>query len=161
MKNTNVLYSANSKIAYKLNKRYYDDKHYVYVADRFGSPEIESSLESNPPSSSPFDRYTSLKAESQRSDKGGYYIQQNKAGIKKGADAKFKNGIITEKECNLIYQICDEVQLIEFSPLMYIIPYEKVKHLLEDVPVNEKAGPLSAEWVIKELPGDLFDIICF
>ena len=46
-----------------------------------------------------------------------------------------------------------------FKPLLYIIPFETVKDICERVPLAEKAHPLSQEFIIKELKGNMFDII--
>jgi len=34
-----------------------------------------------------------------------------------------------------------------------------VKQLVQEVPVSRRAHPLSAEYIIEELPGDRFDLI--
>jgi hypothetical protein len=39
------------------------------------------------------------------------------------------------------------------------MPYDKVAHLLKNVPVADRAHPLSVEFVIEELPRNLFDVI--
>jgi hypothetical protein len=50
-------------------------------------------------------------------------------------------------------------QAADFMPLLYVIPYNAVTHLLREVPVSQRAHPLSEEFVIEALPGELFDVI--
>jgi len=40
-----------------------------------------------------------------------------------------------------------------------LIPFVGVSHLLKEVPVPKRAHPLSPEYVIEELPTELFDVI--
>ena len=46
-----------------------------------------------------------------------------------------------------------------FVRFFYLIPFVGVSHLLKEVPVPKRAHPLSPEYIIKELPTELFDVI--
>lgn len=53
----------------------------------------------------------------------------------------------------------DAADIQQFKPLIYVIPYTAVAAIAVEVPVSNRAHPLSVEYVIERLPGGLFDII--
>ncbi|MBI3374798.1 MAG: hypothetical protein HY017_24000 [Betaproteobacteria bacterium] len=60
---------------------------------------------------------------------------------------------------NDILAIEAAAQSADFRPLLYVIPFVAVSHLLKEVPVSRRAHPLSQEYIIEELPTELFDAI--
>jgi hypothetical protein len=72
---------------------------------------------------------------------------------------KRTSGVITENELSEIAAIVDAADVGDFAPLLYVIPYQSVRDLVKEVPVGNRAHPLSEEFVIEALPGDLFDVI--
>jgi hypothetical protein len=87
-------------------------------------------------------------------------ILGQRSGIKHGANEKFTGGKISASERDEIIQIVDQATPSDFVPLMYIIPYGKVRDLVKRVPLAmRQAHPLSDEWIIEELPRDCFDIL--
>jgi hypothetical protein len=158
----NILYSANSLLAYRIGKKFYGDLHYVWCSTRFGSGLILDSLERNPATSIPYGRYKGLSDHTERvPDLHSDLVAGQKAGIKAGAQAKFATHIITEADRDEILAIVDMAQPVDFQPLMYVIPWERVKAMAQKAPVNKRAHPLSDEWIIEALPGEMFDIIRF
>lgn len=86
-------------------------------------------------------------------------VSQQKIGLRRGAQERYLDGVITESMRDDIIIIIDRSPLPEFKPLLYIMPFEKVKYLIEPVNVVDRARPTSQEYIIKYLPGQLFDII--
>jgi hypothetical protein len=76
-----------------------------------------------------------------------------------GARAKQRAGVITFEELGTIEAMASKAQVAAFQPLLYVIPYSGVSHLLKDVPVADRANPISPEYLIEELPTDFFDVI--
>ncbi len=162
MPKTHILFSANSKLAYLINKRYYDNYHYVYVSSMFGCSELEPKIEANPPSSSPKMIYYSLKEESEAGDTQGKYIIANKAGLLRGAEAKFEAEEITETQRDHILAIINSAEASHFKPILYLIPNTKeIEEMLVPISPEDKPNPLSEEWKIKKLPGNCFKPIIY
>jgi len=105
-----------------------------------------------PPTSSPLEVYRSLYEEVRRGDDHSAKIQDNKAGLLRGASFKRQHSVITEQEERDIAAIVDRAANRDFRPLLYVIPYGLVRSLLADVPVANRAHPLSREYVIADLP---------
>jgi hypothetical protein len=82
-------------------------------------------------------------------------------GILKGATVKRQAGIISAEQERDIVSIVEIAETKEFRPLIYIIPFTAVSSILIEVPIKERAHPLSIEYVIESLPRDHFDIIEF
>lgn len=76
-----------------------------------------------------------------------------------GARKNLGAGIITSDELREIEEIAAAADCGDFRPLLYVIPFQGVSHLLKEVPVLERAHPLSQEYIIEELPTELFDAI--
>ena len=100
-----------------------------------------------------------LYNETKRRDRHSTKIQDNKIGILKGATYKKDAGVITAEEEAEIVSIIEIAEIIDFRPLLYVIPYDKAQTLMRNVPVRERANPLSTEYIIDKLPRDLFDVI--
>lgn len=159
MKEPRILYSTNTVLAYRINRKYYGDVHYVWCAPEFGSAPLGGGAPGNPPTSRPLHRYRQLQAESQAGDLHSSLIGEQKAGLRKGADEKLKGGVITPPECDEIIQVIDSAPLSDFKPVIYAMAFAAVKHLAKRVPVAQRAHPLSEEYIIETLAGDIFDIL--
>lgn len=164
-KKPNLLYSAGTELSYKINEIFYNDIHYVWCADRFGSPKSGEPYNRNPSSSDPYDIYQDYNRASGNSgrvaDHHSGAIDRLRIGIKKGADIKLAQGVISKDELDDIYAIVDAADRQDFSPLIYLIPFEKVETLLKKVPIDKRAHPLSDEWIIENLSKDDFDLMRF
>lgn len=161
-KEPNVLFSTNCLLAYRICKQFYENLHYVWCATIFGSPDVDDPLVRNPRSSAPYERFSELKKDTGRSgDHHSNIVSDQRTGIKRGAEAQFTAGEITEDERDEILEIVDAAEISDFEPLMYVIPFQKVKRIAKKVPVSKRAHPLSDEWLIPRLPRDYFEIIRF
>jgi hypothetical protein len=112
-----------------------------------------------PPSAMPGEIYDMLFREVQSGDHHSAWIAKNKAGILKGADCKREDGIITPRQKGEIASIVAKAEVRDFRPLLYIIPFDRIKRLVKQVPPNECANPLSIEYIIENLPRSCFDAI--
>ena len=159
MKKPKYLFSANTLLAYEISQRYYNGLHYAWCAPKFGSKPIGSGGYSNPPSSRPHTRYWLLEESVQGADLHGFLIQNQRLGIQRGANLKYEAGVISLSKRDEIVQVVLDSPLGNFKPLMYIMIFEEVEHLISPPTLERYANPLSEEYIITELPGDLFEII--
>jgi len=153
-----IYYSTNTFLAFNISQRYYNGLHFVWVTPYF---EMwgQTQTYTVPATSSPKEIYRSLKREIYGSDRHGTQIDANKVGLKNGASFKRAANVITESEKNDIFSIVDSADRSLFRPLLYVIPYDRVINLVKEVPVNERANPLSVEFRIELLPKSAFDVI--
>ena len=155
----NLLYSVNTWLAYNIGLRYYGGVHYVWCSPIFSARNHPVVLATPPPTSCPSDIYHNLAEEVRRRDGHSAKISENRSGLVKGAQKKHAAGVITADELHDIEQIAEAAERADFRPLLYIIPFVGVSHLLTEVPIEKRAHPLSQEYIIEELPTDLFDAI--
>jgi len=95
-----------------------------------------------------------------RGDRHSSLIANNKSGIRYGAIKKREAGVIDDQQLQEINWIVDESQVSDFSPLIFIIPYnEAVARITKEVHPQDKAHPFSEEYLIEALPRHLFHII--
>ena len=94
-----------------------------------------------------------------RGDRHSSKIIDCRSGIIRGAQAKRRNGIIDADTESDIIRAVETCETREFRPLLFVIPFAKVKKLVEKVPVSVRAHPLSSECLIPLLPGKCFDVI--
>lgn len=154
-----ILYSANTWLAFNVAERYFKQEHYVWCTPYFEPTDRSGYIYTVAPTSSPKDIYLNLYKEVMGGDRHSTKIDDNKVGILKGAAFKKTAGVITEDQEAEIAAVVAAAERREFKPLLYIIPYEKVISLKKDVPVADRAHPLSNEYIIENLPRDHFDVI--
>jgi hypothetical protein len=158
-KKPNLLYSVNTWLAYNLSVRYYGGVHYVWCSPVFSARNHPVFHATPPPTSCPSDIYHNLAEEVRRRDLHSAKIAENRSGIVAGAKKKHSAGLITDEELQAIEEITAAAACADFRPLLYLIPMSGVSHLLRVVPVAKRAHPMSQEYIIEELPTDLFDAI--
>lgn len=160
MKDKLLLYSTNSYLSYYVSKNFYDNVFWVWCTDYF-NPYCLGILDStNPHSACPFKLYKKYKNAIKKKKITSRQIQRNKAGLLTGANAKYNSGVITEEIKTEIIEIIHNATYELFEPLIYIIPYSKVKEKVIRVPIREKKkNPLSIEFRIESLNRFEFDII--
>ena len=154
-----ILYSTNTWLAFNIATRYFNNEHYVWCTPFFDSDGHPGYAYTVAATSCPKEIYLSLMKEVIDRDNHSSKIKDNKVGILKGAAFKRAAGVITEDQEKEIASVVDNAVHQDFKPLLYVIPYDKVLGLLKNVPIAEKAHPLSAEFIIESLPRDHFDII--
>jgi hypothetical protein len=154
-----LLYSVNTELAYNIAIQHYGGLHYVWCSPIFSTRNQSPFQASPPPSSCPSDIYHSLAEEVRRGDAHSVKIASNRSALIDGARRKQRAGVITLDELGTIEAIALKAEVAAFRPLLYVIPYSGVSHLLKDIPVADRANPMSPEYRIEELPTDSFDVI--
>ncbi len=155
-----ILYSTNTWLAYMIAGNFYRGDHYVWCTPYF-DPRQNGRDNAVPPTSSPFEMYRALFEEVTRGEQHSSKIAENRVGILRGASAKRRARIITVGEEKRIGAIVRAAQVGDFRPLLYVIPFAPVARRLREPPPEDKAHPLSAEYVIDRLPRSRFDVIEF
>lgn len=145
-------------LAYNINKRYYNDKHYMWCTPYFGS-DYQSPHFTVPPSSSPVEIYNTLKKEIDGSDLHNTKIKLNRKGIRKGADIMLKLGKISQEIHDEIVVITKLATNEQFRPLLCIISRIEAVPYYQKVDIKDRANPLSHEYILSNLPQTAFDII--
>jgi len=158
--NTNsiVLYSTNTLLAFRIAETYYQGKHYVWCSPYFepGDSKLNYTIA---PTSSPKDIYLNLHDEALRGDQHSAKIANNRVGIINGANLKKAAGVISSQELEEIIAIVHGAQIIDFRPLLYIIPYSLVTDICRKASIHERAAPFSEEYIIEALPSSCFHAI--
>ncbi len=156
-----VLYSTNTWLAYMIGERFYDGMHYIWCTPNFGGNSFARRDDPIPPTSSPHDIYNDLYRGIRSGDRHLDKIGNNKSSIRNGAAYKRQSGVIDDAQFRDILAIVDQASMRDFRPLIYVIPFDRVADIVREVPVNERAHPLSVEYIIESLPRECFDIIEF
>lgn len=146
------LYSINSILAYKINEVYYKGTHYVWCAPRFDCTD-------NPPSSNPKMIIQNWIKDVQLDDHHSSKIQQNRLGLLHGIEMRYSQGIIDKIQRDDLISIANNANISYFRPLIYVIPYQRVKKKILHVSYRDKASPFSTEYKIENLLSNEFDII--
>lgn len=153
------LYSTNTWLAYIISQTYYREEHYVWCSPYFNTLSVPSSEQTIPPSSLPGKLYKLFYADVYSGEQHSDKINKNKTGILRGANFQERAGVIAEKQKLEIYAIVSRAQIIDFRPIIYVIPFALVCDMIIEVPVDERSHPLSRECRIERLPRRFFDII--
>lgn len=153
-----LLYSAGSWLAYAIAERFYGGVHYVWCSPFYDGVMAARHI-NVPPTSSPAELYRNLEEETRRGDRHSALIKQNRRGIENGARAKRTAGIIGELEFDEIQTIVHEAEISEFRPVLYIIPFDRVRENMIDVPIRERASLLSVEYRVEALRNNCFDLL--
>lgn len=163
MKGNLLYYSTNTKLAFFITEQFYNSEHFVWCAPVYNPEKLEEYdyRKKIPVSSSPFKIYKNLYDDVKTNDKHSSKIQQNRAGLKRGAAIMLDKGIIDENDLARILAIIDSAEISEFSPMIYLIPTNLVKDKISPVEVKDAANPLSIEFQIFDLKRDEFEIIEF
>jgi hypothetical protein len=154
-----ALYSTYTWLAYTINRTFYGDVHYVWCTPHFDpkSPFLGSDS-AVPPTSSPREIYDTLFEEVQRGDRHSPKIDQNRLGVLRGADLKLRQGAISTEAHADILAIAGAAQSRDFRPLLFVVPFAAVSAMARQVPVKDRAHPLSEEFILEGLPRATFDV---
>jgi hypothetical protein len=152
-----VLYSTNTWLAFAIAERYYRQVHWVWCSPFF-RPD-GSFPAAMPPSAIPGEIYDRLWDDVTRSDHHSAWIAKNRTGLIKGAEVKEREGIITDHQKADILAAVNGAQIKDFKPLLYVIPFTRARSLAYEVPPNERAHPMSLEYIIAKLPRRAFDLV--
>jgi len=149
-----ILYSVGTHLAYKIAKRYYKNVHYVWCTTLFNDSK-------QPPTSNPSKICKRYLEQIKTGDRHTKEIENNIAGILRGAKAKFDSGIIDKKEYNEIRGIVSVAEYESFFPMLYIIESEKVKNKCVEVSIADRASDNAVEYKVENLTENEFEAIFF
>lgn len=158
MKEPLVLYSTNTWLAYAIAERFYGGVHFAWCSPVYNGSTAASHV-NIPPSSSPAEIYRLLFREVERGEQHSEAIKNNRTGVQNGADAKLGAGVITDAEHGEIIKIVERAEVRDFRPVLFVIPYDRVRGAVIDVPVHQRAHPLSEEYRVETLSRDCFDML--
>lgn len=150
-----VLYSTNTSIARLLSVEYYGDVHWVWAGDVLDDPGGKLQL---PPSSLAGDLFRRYMHDVNGKDTHSSLIERNRARLLDGCKVKQKEGILDDGTARRIRNQVRYYPIPLFKPLLYIIPYTPIAHLVKRVPPELTASTASNEYIIEELPGGKFDV---
>jgi hypothetical protein len=153
-----VLYSTNTSLAYNISRDYYGDRHFVWCTPYFDGAPAHGPRYTVPPSSSPAQIYSTYVRDIDSRDGHSDKIKGNRLGLLHGAKLMRDTGVISAAKFREIAEIVRLAEFADFKPLIYVIPYAVVKRTVKAVRPAMRAHPLSAEFIIKSLPGSRFDI---
>jgi len=153
MSKIQYLYSTNASISYDIAQEYYDGIHYVWCA-----PSLDVNPH-QPASSSPEMRYSAILSEVRSNDLHGFYINSIKTGLRNGALKKKDDGVIDDSQYEDILYRIEEAEILMFRPVVYVMHYDAVQHLIVHTKPSERAGVYSQEYRIEKLPRAKFDIL--
>ena len=151
-----LLYSTNSWLAHSFAERYYDSVHYAWCRSHFSAHDARLSVAMSP-TATPKDMYGRLCTDVARCDHHSPWIERNRIGILRDASCKLQAGIITRDQEGQIVSILEAREVLDFRPLLFIIPYVKAVGLAVEVPPGKQAHSLSREFQVEALPMDCFD----
>jgi hypothetical protein len=156
-----ILYSTNSWLAYIISERYYRGLHYVWCTPDAGPGSRSRHDTTVPPTSSPLEVYRVLHEEVSRGDRHSARIERNRVGILRGAHSRRREGVIGEPQEVEIAAVVRFAETRDFKPLLFVIRFSRVRGRTREVAVEQRAHPLSLEYIIVSLPRTSFDIIEF
>jgi len=112
-----------------------------------------------PPSASPASIYRLFRDDVERGDLHSGAIRRNAAGISSGMKAKRLQGVIGLAEEAEIEKTLELATPRDFRPVLLVIPYRQVRELVRPVLVDDRAHPMSVEYLVEALPRAAFDMI--
>ncbi len=157
MKTPLLLYSASTWLAYSIAERFYG-VHYAWCTGFYDG--ITAPRHFNiPPTSSPAEIYRNLEEETRRGDLHSRGIERNASGILGGAQAKLEAGVITKTQHREIRKAVAKAEIPDFRPVLYVIPFDRLEGRVPEVPVSQRAHPLSLEYLVEDLRSGCFDLL--
>jgi hypothetical protein len=158
MKEPLLLYSTNTWLAYAIAERYYDGVHFAWCSPVYDGTRAAPHI-TIPPTSSPAELYRTLMEEVRRGERHSEFIKRNRAGIVRGAAEKLQTSEITAARKTEIEEIVEDSHASEFRPVLFVMPFELVKDRIAEVPVRQRAHPMSVEYRVERLPRACFDML--
>lgn len=158
MKEPLVLYSTNTWLAYAVAERYYGGVHFAWCSPVYDGRKAEPHV-NIPPTSSPAELYRLLQDEVERGERHSAVMKNNREGVLRGAHARRAAGVIGEAERHEIDRMVELSHPADFRPVLYVIPFDRIRGMAVEVPVPERAHPFSIEYRVEALPRESFDML--
>ena len=155
LKDNPFLFSVGSFFSYKIDRRYYGNVHYVWCTTSFDNKK-------QPITSNPQSICKRFLEQIISGDRHTSEIDNNKAGILRGAQAKLESGIINENQYQEICQLVNIADYEDFFPVLYVIDARRVGYeRCKEVERNKKASDTSIEYIIFDLREGEYELINF
>lgn len=158
MKDPLILYSTNTWLAYAIAERYYGGVHFAWCSPVYDGTRADPHV-NIPPSSSPADLYRLLRQEVERGEQHSAVLKDKRDGLLRGAGARRAEGMIGDAEWDAINETVETSSLQDFRPVLYLIPYDRVRDVVAEASVKERAHPFSIEYKVNPLPRECFDVL--
>ena len=147
-----ILYSTGTELSYNINMKYYRDRHYVWCTSDFDS-------QLQPGSSNPRILCMHNIESIIHSDAHSAQIEQNKAGLLRGADAQLNLGTINQDQADEINWLVTHAEFKDFYPIVYIVFSKSAIKRAQLVAAQDSASILSEEYIIPDLSTSEFNLI--
>lgn len=147
-----LLYSTVTELAYRIAQKYYNEIHYVWCTSSF-----DALLQ--PGSSNPRTLCNRYLDQIIKADSHAVEIDNNKAGILKGAKHKFDSCKINQHQYDEITGIVKYSKMEDFYPVIFLIHKRSAKNRSKKVLMNETASNISEEYIIEDLKRSEFEFI--
>lgn len=151
-----ILYSTVTQLAYHVAQHFYSGTHYAWCAP---APSADAFVVQNPPSSDPISLYWRYKRDIDGGDSHSDLIARQRRGIARGAVVKAELGIISADERSQIEGMAQAAPLGDFRPLLFVMPYSRVRNLARPASLDDRARASSREFIVEALPRDCFDVL--
>lgn len=149
------LFSIGTWFSYRINQIYYGDVHYVWCTTCFN--DKNQPITSNPRSICK--RFLDQIVSGDRHTKE---IEENKAGILRGAQAKLDAGVINNVQYKEICQLVNLARYEDFFPVLYVINGRKVGNIrCVEVARKDRASDTAKEFRIFDLSKGEYELIDF
>lgn len=158
MKEPLLLYSTNTWLAYAIAERYYDGVHFAWCSPVYDGRKADAHV-NIPPSSSPGDIYRLLSDEVERGEQHSSILENKSQGLLRGAHARRNEGIIGDADFANVERTIKTSSLNDLRPVLYVIPYDRVRGTVVEASVEERAHPFSVEYKVNPLSRDCFDML--
>ncbi len=146
------LFSVGTFYSYQIAKRYYHNTQYVWCSYHFDD-------KGQPPTSNPFTIARRYIEQITTADRLATEIDTNKAGILRGADYKYKAGVISKAQLEEIKQLVAYANYEAFFPVLFVISSKMVEGKCREVERGKKASDSSVEYIIDELQEGEYELI--
>ena len=150
-----VLFSANTYLGYVIAEHFYNHIHYAWFTTRFDFGT------SQPASSNPRAICNEILNAVASNDHHCEKINRIGEKILVGAYSKRKEKTIDEEQEKTIRALVErsKKELYLMMPVIYVASWDVIKDYCEIVDEKNKASTTSIEYLCRELPRHLFDII--
>ncbi len=137
-----------------------NNTHYVWCSPIFeGAAVAKYAIGANQPSSSdPASIYRGLHQAVKSGDAGYDKIISQKKTLRARAVKWATDGLINEEQRDEIFAMLKEAEVVDFRPLLYVIPYDAVSSRVKLVPRAKRTGH-QPEYIIADLLPNEFHII--
>jgi hypothetical protein len=153
-----ILYSTNTWLAYAAAERFYGGVHHAWCTPVYDGTTAARHV-NIPPSSSPAEIYRALAEDARRGERHSELFVKKLEGVRKGARLRAERGEITARQAEEIRGMLDAAHPRELRPLLYVIPFDRIRERVSEVPPGERAHPFSLEYRIYALPRGCFDVL--